>query len=269
MHCRDFRELADSYLSDELLVETNHDVLRHLETCAGCRRELTARRELRNKLRAGFENAPDLQPSQEFTARLTAELRAASLIQTGFPAGRYLAIAASLLIVAALGFIIMQRWRGQTPVTLTASAVGDHRDCALTHRLEEKSIDLEDAGRKYDSAYNNLVSAVMADGKLPAGVELVAAHSCVFKGRRFGHVILRYEGQLVSVLVTNIGSQNSTSVNEAVSETQMDGFQLARFDTSRHAVYVVSGLSNAENLSIARAIESSVSKHIRDAERIG
>lgn len=271
MQCRDFRELADSYLSDELLVETNHDVIRHLETCPDCRRELAARRELRSKLRAGFENAPDLQMSEEFTARLTAQLRDTEFSRTGFPAARYLAIAASLLIVAALGVIVLQqRWRRENAAALTASVIGDHRDCALDHRLEEKPIDLNEAGRKYDSAYIDLVSAVMTEGKLPAGVEFVDAHSCVFKGRRFGHVILRYGGQLVSVLVTDIESQNhngSAGVKEAAAETQMDGFQLAHFETTRHAVYVVSGLSDAENLSIAQAIELSVSRHIRDAER--
>jgi hypothetical protein len=81
---------------------------------------------------------------------------------------------------------------------------------------------------------------------------------------------LRYGGQLVSVLVTNIESHDhngSTGVTEAVAETQMDGFQLAHFETTRHAVYVVSALSDAENLSIAQAIEPSVSRHVRNAER--
>ena len=44
MQCCDLREVADSYLSDELLVETNHEVIVHLEACADCHRELSARR---------------------------------------------------------------------------------------------------------------------------------------------------------------------------------------------------------------------------------
>jgi anti-sigma factor RsiW len=271
MQCRDFRELADSYLSDELLVETNHDVIRHLETCPDCRRELAARRELRSKLRTGFENAPDLQMSEEFAGRLTAQLRDAALSRASFSSARYIAIAASLLIVAALGFIaVQQRWRLQTGTALTATVVGDHRDCALNHRLDERPIDLDEAGRKYDRAYINLASAVMSEGQLPGDFKLVDAHSCVFKGRRFGHVIFKYRGQLVSVLVTNIEPQDhngSTGVKEAVAEARMDGFQLAHFETTRHAVYVVSGLSDAENLSIAQAIEPAVSRHIMDAER--
>lgn len=271
MQCRDFRELADSYLGDELLVETNHDVIRHLETCADCRRELAARRELRSKLRVGFENAPDLRMSEEFVARLTAQLRDAAFSRARFSAAKYIAIAASVLIVAALGFIaVQQRWRSESSAVLTSSAAGDHRDCALNHRLEEKPIDLDEAGRKYDRAYINLAHVVISEGRLPGDVELVGAHSCVFKGRRFGHVILKYRGQLVSVLVTNIEPQDhaeATGVKGATADAQLDGFQLAHFGTTRHAVYVVSGLSDTENLAIAQAIEPSVSRHIRDAER--
>lgn len=298
MECRDFRELADSYLSDELLVETNHNVIRHLETCADCRRELAARRKLRSQLRSGFERAPDLQINEEFANGLKIQLREIALHRSRSSVVRragYIAIAASLVIVAALGFrAAQQRWRSQNPAVssgatpgdnsnrkdgassvlsaaLAENAVGDHRDCALHHRLPEKPIDLEEAGRRFDRAYSNLANAVLAEGKLPARVELVGAHSCVFNGRRFGHVILKYRGQLVSVQVTDIEPQDhagSTEVREAIADGQLGGFQLAHFETTRHAVYVVSDLSELENLSIAQAIEPSISKHIRDAERV-
>jgi hypothetical protein len=272
VRCHDFQELADSYLSDELLVETNHDVIRHLQTCADCRRELAARRNLRGKLRSGFEGAPDLQMPKEFEARLTDQLRDAALSRSRMSVAKYVAIAASLVIVAALVFVVLQqRERSQMAAALAESAAGDHRDCALNHRLEEKSIDLDEAGRKYDRAYINLVNAVMAEGRLPAGVELVEAHSCVFKNRRFGHVILRYQDQLVSVLVTSIDPKDdsgSTEVKEAWPAVQANEFQLTHFETARHAVYVVSGLSETQNRSIAEAIEPLVSRHIRAAERV-
>ena len=299
MKCHDFREIADSYLSDQLLVETNHDVIRHLESCADCRRELAVRRELRSRLREGFERAPDLQINEEFANGLKIQLREIALHRSRSWVVRragYIAVAASLVIVVALGFRAVQhRWRSQNPravsnnvtpgdnsdrkdgassvlsAALAENAVGDHRDCALHHRLAEKPIDLDEAGRRFDRTYTNLVNAVLAEGKLPAGVELAGAHSCVFKGRRFGHVILKYRGQLVSVLVTNIEPQDqtgSTEVKEAIADGQLGGFQLAHFETTRHAVYVVSDLSEIENLSIARAIEPSLSRHIRDAERV-
>ena len=272
VRCHDFQELADSYLSDELLVETNHDVIRHLQTCADCRTELAARRNLRGKLRSGFEGAADLQMRSEFEARLTAQLRDVALSRTRIPVAKHVAIAASLVIVAGLVFMVVrQRERSQMAAALVESVVGDHRDCALDHRLDEKSIDLDEAGRKYDRTYINLVSAVMAEGRLPAGVELVEAHSCVFKNRRFGHVILRYHDQLVSVLVTSIDPKDhsgSTEVKATLPALESDGFQITHFETTRHAVYVVSGLNETQNRSIAEAIEPLLSKHIRDAERV-
>ena len=300
MDCRDFRERADSYLSDELLVETNHDVIRHLESCPDCRRELAARRELRSRLRQGFQRAPELQISEQFANGLKTQLREIALRRTPSLVVRragYIAVAASLVIIAALGFrAVQQRWRSQTPqavsggvnrndiddrdrsnvgsaplsAALAENAVGDHRDCALHHRLAEKPIDLEEAGRRFDRAYIKLVNAVTAEGILPAGVELVGAHSCVFKGQRFGHVILKYHGQLVSILVTRIETQDDsalTGTQETIASVQLDGFQLAHFQTRQHAVSVVSGLSDSENFSIAQAVEPSLSRHIRDAER--
>lgn len=269
MQCRDFRDVADSFLNDELLVETNHDMIRHLESCADCERELAARRGLRSKLRNGFQEAPDLQMSDEFAATLNARLRNVVRRRYRFSfASRpaLVAIAASLLVATTLGFIAMrQRWYSPTSA-LAESVVGDHRDCALYHRLEEKHIDLNEAGRKYDRAYINLASAVMSGG-LPPGVELVEAHSCVFKGRRFGHVILKYQDQLVSVLVTDVESKAETRGGELFTSAQLDGYHLTHFETERHAVYVVSSLTETQNLSIAGSIAPSISRHLRDAER--
>ena len=47
MYCKEFKGIMDSYISDELLIETNHEVLRHLENCSDCRDELAERRNLK------------------------------------------------------------------------------------------------------------------------------------------------------------------------------------------------------------------------------
>ena len=77
MTCRDVREVADSFLCDELLTETNHDILQHLDACPSCRAEVEARRRLRGALRTAFDRAPDLQPPVDFAERLRAQLREA------------------------------------------------------------------------------------------------------------------------------------------------------------------------------------------------
>ena len=75
MQCRDVRELADSFLSEQLLVETNHELLRHLETCPDCRADIAGRRAMRDGLRAAFSRAEDLRPRPEFATELLATLR--------------------------------------------------------------------------------------------------------------------------------------------------------------------------------------------------
>jgi hypothetical protein len=158
---------------------------------------------------------------------------------------------------------------------LARDAAGDHRDCAVHFRLAEKPIDLEVAGRKYDPVYVNLTKAVVSEqGEVPLGAEFVEAHSCVFQGRRFAHIILRYHGRLVSFLVTEIGDSNAAKTNAALASkeaqviacSQFDGYQVSCFQTARHAVFIVSDLPEGDNLALARAVAPSVFAHITHAE---
>src|SRR5258708_19415620 len=74
MQCREFRDIADSYHGNELIVETNHEVISHLEHCSECRCELAARRELRSQLREAFIKAPENQMPADFAKRLSPQL---------------------------------------------------------------------------------------------------------------------------------------------------------------------------------------------------
>src|SRR5260370_17485507 len=99
-------------------------------------------------------------------------------------------------------------------IGLGRDGAGDHRDCAIHFRLAEKPIDLEVAGRKYDPVYINLTKAVLSQqGDAPLDAQFVEAHSCVFEGRRFAHIILKYHGRLVSFLVTDIGGPKQAKTN--------------------------------------------------------
>ena len=295
MQCQEFREIVDSYLGNELIVETNHAIISHLEHCAECRRELAARRELRTKLREAFINAPQNQIRPEFAERLNAQLQARTpgkrdtrvatdvTVRSALRWGRksWLALAACLLLAVAFGLVaIRQRVssvenREAIKTELAKSAVGDHRDCAIHFRLAEKPIDLEAAGRKYDPVYINLTKAVFTEqAGAPADAEFVEAHSCVLEGRRFAHIVFKYHGRLVSFLVTDTGRTGETrgstppalADQEVTACSPLDGYQVSCFQTARHAVFVVSDLSEGENLALARALAPSVYTHITRIE---
>jgi hypothetical protein len=158
---------------------------------------------------------------------------------------------------------------------LVKNAVGDHKDCAIKFQLAEKPISLEVAAQKYDPVYRDL-EKTSYQGTIPLGAEFVEAHSCVFGGRRFAHVVLRYHGSLVSLLVTNLSntttgvnaSTNSLSRPDAIVCAQVDGYKVSCFHTARHAIFVVSDLPEGQNLELARALAPRVFQHIETREQL-
>jgi len=190
------------------------------------------------------------------------------------------ALAACLLLALVIGAAVLREWNtgrgpvavssdaskpGQLPnlfnASLAKSAVGDHRKCGIHFRLSEKPIDLEEAGRKHDPSDVNLSRAILS-GDLPTGVEFLAAHSCIFESRRFAHIVLRYQGRLVSLLITdNEGNMRTDQPSPPTVEqatfiqcSQFDGYPVSCLQTARHAIFVVSDLSEGANLALARAL---------------
>jgi len=299
MECREFCEIADSYLSDELTVESNHDAISHCEKCAKCRDELAARRAVRAKLREAFISSTVNRMRPEFVDDLSMRLRAAATASDSLASTidakrrRYsrFAMAACLLLAVLIAPIFVRQQLSrrrqnsalvdqQVPLTIVktelARAAGDHRDCAIKFRLDEKPIELEAAGRKYDPVYVGLTKSILTEeGVAPLGAQVIEAHSCVFEGRRFAHVVLKYGGRVVSLLVTSspgdrevIFDRSSAAKEPGIIHcSQMEGYNVSFFQTARHAIFVVSDLPEGENLALTRALEPRVFKHIDDSEQ--
>lgn len=294
MNCKDFKEIADSYLSNELLVETNHDVLRHLETCGNCRNELGARRELRECLRSAVINAPQSQINPGFATRLKSDLREQAFGKEHswtFAGSRvvFAGFAAVLLIFGAIVVVVQNQNNGQTsagpqPTPIPAitvfpeqlpfqrasfvearnDAVEDHKHCALTYDLPEAPISLKEAGRRYDKANIGLDLAVMKPLREAFGdqAKFVEAHFCLINGRRFAHVVIQYHNKTVSVLLTKMEEGYVEADGDAISCRNAEDLRVACFESGNYSVFVVSDLTESDNLLVARSISTSVKKHI-------
>ncbi|CAN5416635.1 hypothetical protein BH10ACI1_BH10ACI1_22990 [soil metagenome] len=297
MNCKDFKEIADSYLSNELLVETNHEVLRHLENCANCRRELAARRELRTVLREAVRNASISQINPSFAFKLRRELRENALRKNrtwSFTGTRVAFASIFVILILAVAFGLI--WR-KSPIqsanlkpndtiptntntdkeslnvrqavfaTIRNDAIDDHKYCALNFSLKEKPISLEEAAEKYGKVNKDFDQAVIKPLREVFGdkAKFLEAHSCVVNGRRFAHVVIKYQDRVVSVLLTKRDDGNETNESDAILCQSADGLQTACFESGKYSVFVVSDLPESENLLVARTISSSVKNHIKQS----
>ena len=95
-------------------------------------------------------------------------------------------------------------------------------------------------------------------------MKFLEAHSCVFEGKRFAHIVLRHQKHLVSVLITD---SDLPSAGDNAITSQTDGnLQVTRFQTKYHAVFVISDMTASENLTVAQIINSKVQQHIKKFE---
>ena len=261
MQCRDVRELLDAYLGDQLLVETTNDVVRHLETCPACRGELDGRRRLRARLQSAFAGAVDLAPTPHFLNGVDARLRidTAPLMTRRNWLRSWGAAAAATVTAISGGLIARSAARRSRLAELARNAAGDHQNCAIKFNLSERPIPLEEAARRYDPAFASFTTLTAPTGLPNGAVELLERHSCVYEGRRFAHVVFRYAGHVVSLLVTG----GTESIGSSPALLPSDGpLQVASFSTGRHVVFVVSDLSAQDTSRFAQAIVEPVSQRL-------
>jgi Putative zinc-finger len=262
MQCREVRDLADSFLSEQLLVETNHEVLRHLEGCPACRAELASRRELRTAIRRAFIRNESLRISDEFRDRAVSCLRRATPGRTPRRIVRrrwVIVVAVAVVLVIAAGVGQFLRTRG---IDLVArDALADHQNCAIQFRLAEKPISLEDAAARYDPSFRLLQDTPSDDWNTPIGpIRVVDRHSCVFQGRRFAHIVFQFQGQVVSLLITRSDSEAIESLRGiervplSAGLPSEDGFQVVSFDIPGHIVFLVGSLGEQQLRQVAHSL---------------
>jgi Putative zinc-finger len=263
MECRDVREMADSFLGEELLTETNHEILRHLDTCPVCRADLAGRRALREGVQRAFQRAPDLGPSPEFVAHLRTTLHDTAhqgSARRGIRFQAWWALAATVVLAVALG--LAYRTRGWITATdaLARAAVGDHRYCALQFRLAEKPISLEEAAQRYSVAYRVLEHLPPDDVMTAVGpAHVLERHACVYEGRRFAHIVFTYRGERVSLLVTAVDggvprALPAETLPHFASPTRIDGMSVVSFRASRQMVFFAGDVVQNDLLKLAEAV---------------
>lgn len=280
MDCRRFKDSIDSYLCGELMVETNLEMLRHIEHCETCRHELAARRNISEVLkRAGRRETL----SDEAKARLITRLRAESRIGLWSRwvetvrqfSGRTVVLAAtfSLALIAAISYSAFLF----SSNTAYASALNDQmlNNVAREHVLCREEFTERDQERLLKSAAEISPAFETVKKSLAiSGIEIRTTHECDLEGRRFIHLGFARGEQLVSLLVTERNRDAMKSgiiptddgLREGLQRSVQNEYQVAAYQSSKYIVLVVSQLPALENDALASRLGEPVCNAIRDLE---
>jgi len=260
--CERIRRHLDAYLSNELLVETTSEILRHMETCEACTRELETRTRVRDFVRRAATN---LMPPEELRLSIQRRLRET---QPGLWEGsRALnwAVALAGIVVIVLGGVVTHEWvrvlRGRKIVAgVLALGVSDHVQCAIKgHNYPEVANPPDVLRKKLGPQYAALLEVVHQN--LP-GFEILEAHICSIPGssRKYVHFITRGRGTILSVILTkNDGAQlprggafrSAAAGHVNLYQAHQQGMNVAGFESRGYLGFVVSDLDTNTTLQIA------------------
>jgi anti-sigma factor (TIGR02949 family) len=277
--CERVRRRLDAYLSNELLVETADEVLRHLEACPECSKDLETRMRVRQALQVAVMRA---EAPAHLRDRIHRALRAGQPEVERRLWIRWAAGAAfmALLIVGWLG--TRQRLEFHANTTALTGALGlgvqDHIHCALQAKNYPAVPPTPgEMQSKLGPRYSGLVPIVMAE--LP-GFRILDGHICHIPGspRKYMHFITKRAGTILSVVLTRKEGEslahNKSMAAQTVSGMSLDkarlqGMDVAGFETQEYLGFVVSDIGQQEVVSIAASLAPGMRNLLQSAERAG
>jgi len=277
--CERIRSYLDSYLSNELLIETNHEVLKHLEACRECSAELENRARVKNALHQAVRRQPVPAGLEQ---RIRNNIRARSS-GTGFRSQHVqwalaAAAAAVLLAVGSWGVFRVFRHEPGSALAERAAAVlrigaNDHIECAVNHQMSSRRFTFEDMSGNMGPEYIGLVSVVKE--RMPSGYEIVVGHKCHVNQREFVHLILKNQAKILSLAVTRKGADSFAGKNLVAAGKSsgiplynglVESYQVAGFESRDYLAFLVSSLDEDENLQLASRLAAPVREFLARGE---
>jgi len=261
LDCQQERELMDSYLSEELSVETNHGFLRHVADCRDCATELQRRQRLRSLLSETLDVPVNADHARvRITQAIDRERRSWQRV------ARLGAIAATLVAAVAVWY-----WAGRrVDAAAYSDSAEDHVACALTYS-NGTVYDPDRAAHNLAPPFEHIVDVV---GQSHGVYHVIDAHMCPYKGRNYAHVVIRGDGQTLSLFAERAerGALPDTPTTVLAGDT-LDvhattrlGYRISAVATRDHRLFFVSERPT-DPPDLSQGILLSAVRFIRDLEK--
>jgi hypothetical protein len=262
--CERIRLQLDPYLSNELLVETATEIVRHLESCEACSRDLESRMRVRDALQRAVAKQP---VPDSVRAGVLRKLRESQPRSFARPSATRWAVG-----LASIAFILLSlfaaKWfslrRGEQVVAIILKlGVTDHVVCAIKgHNYPEVANPPDQIRNKLGVRYAVLLQVVQE--RLP-GFEVLEGHICSIpaSNRKYIHFITRGQGTILSVILTERNGAalprdklllSADSGGLGIYQDHLSGMEIAGFESGQYFAFVVSDLNQKELLQLTRGL---------------
>lgn len=138
----------------------------------------------------------------------------------------------------------------------------DHLHCAYFRKYPKDAPKLESIEGKLRKPYRGMIPIIRKH--VPSDFQVMMTHHCSYQGRDFVHLTLRRGSQLLSVVLAVKQDGESFKTEQLIPalieadipfyQSDAQRFQIAAFESDRHLIYIVSDLSQAENMKTMTAM---------------
>jgi hypothetical protein len=246
--CRRFRAKLDSYIDNELLTESNLEIMEHFRSCTPCTQEAQERRNVRKRLQNAVRDVkvpPGLEGRVRDRFRQTTQPKPKKLF--------LMAIAAAL----AVCFGVIRFHDSVGPILQLA--FDDHLHCAVIHQAA-----VHGTGEANQLPERLKALAGIVRERVPVELALILAHECQDRGRKFIHLTFGDGQHLMSVVIAR--KEDGESLGSETRQSVRSHFQLAAFETSEFFVYTVSDLTAQANANVLAQLSPAVQNFLDQIE---
>lgn len=275
--CQKARARLNSYLDNELLTESNLELLEHFRNCASCTNEEKTRRAIRARLQtavrdvaipAGLEGRvrERLRHQPQAPPRKVNFMALAAMLTVCF--GSWIAYQlGTLRLTSAAQESDFATISGQASSILRVG-LGDHLHCSVLRRRALRSQGYAD---RLPERLKELTPLVQS--KIPANLPLVLAHECRYGGRAFVHLTFGSDANLLSLILTRKQPGESlqsstlpvklTQAGVRVYTAGVQEYQVAAFENPDYLIFTISDLPQHKNLGVLLALAPSLQNLLR------
>ena len=198
------------------------------------------------------------------------------------PVGAALGIVAGLMIAYQLGHLRLTVRSQESYIASVSTRVaslmrvglGDHIHCSVFRKYPKNPPTTEQFIEKMNPQYAGLIPIVRSH--VPDNYRMTLAHECRYHGRRFVHLSLLNESNMLSLVITRKGDGESFTTEDMLPglvqagipmyQSSVQRFQMTAFETRDYLVYFISDLPKQQNTDLMLALGPQVKDFLKRLE---